>query len=160
MAKLGEDIIGKIHKSRRKRCVDWVISPVGPFSMDCVFKVNGMVALTKKIFPGGGGGFLLHLRSTSALTNMDYLCFSILCPDATESLVDELISCREVFLAFDKLQSDEAIASRDLLDILSWIRIVQEGARFNPEKGHRISVSGDGDVGSNGGSRAKRSRVS
>ena len=88
-----------------------------------------MVALTKKTYPGGGGGFSLHLVATSALTNMDYLRFAIFCPDTTASLVDRLIADRgEVYRVEEILDNDEPdfIASRDLLDVLSWSRIIRE----------------------------------
>ena len=146
------DSIETIHERRRERCA--------ATSADCLFKVNGMVALTKKIFPGGGGGFLLQLRATSALTNMDYLRFGVLCPDATAPLVDALISHRRAVFELDELESDEAIASRDLLDVLSWSRIVEElpASAESRDKSHRQQRGNEPDDGGGGGTRAKRSR--
>jgi hypothetical protein len=96
-------------------------------SRKSVFSVGGMIALTKKQFPGAGGGFLLHARATSGLTNMDYLRFSILCPESTQEIVDTLIADRK--LAYDDayVSDDESEAIMDLLDVLTWARIIVVG---------------------------------
>jgi len=90
-------------------------------------RAAAMIALTKKGFPGMGGGFLLHARATSGLTNMDYLRFSILCPESTEVVVDRLLADRvlvfpDVWVGVSEEADVEAIA--DLVKVLAWARII------------------------------------